>query len=961
MKTWTPTDVCYWFKSLCLNQPSLFDVIKDEKIHGKALAIMTSDDFKEVFGDTLKFGDRKIIMNARDMLLEDKIPHNKTELSYITKTSIVAANNPTLEMLRKFDQDIPLSFKYERGAIARNFDKGLHDLILPIHTFVSIDFQTKHKLQLFDFGDRTIKFICACLNDGTNGTIHFGISPATDEGNKAYEIIGTSLAGEQNVYREFISIAINKCFFPEQRDVVQSCTRKPKFIEVISSDSITDQARFVIEIDVVPSSTLCEDAVFDVRLPNEKKDGKQTTFGKVEIYRFSDGEANVVEGSSQREFRRYKQKLFAYRKEQEGLKESTPPRVCTNLKQKLTRLLCGGEEQFHPDRVFPLLVINSPADHMHQIFIEQNLNFLSRIKFKAVFDFDENATLVKFFHKEGEQTRVIPTIEYFDKWSKVSCGNPEKLKSLHEELKASVQIPWIFVNGHSDSAEESFSPIEWKKTSKAGLQCAVRFFKEEIPAYRAVVVFCLLSKDWKVMLEAAEEFISSFTDQWICIVEDEYIAGPWVEELKRRNCLDDKNVKENMIIGLPWIHVCDTVLSLTCAPDRTTCFIPTSSQGVCTLDKHVQNYMCDLEVLGCNSCDVSELDDMNKKSKAMEEQFYRGAEVDWWNFAFGSHVCKREKFDELKMNVRESLMHNTLGEDNLVGRVVLYHQPGAGGTTLARNVLWDFRKEYRCAVIRNITDVKGTADQIARFRSYKDTDEANPVLLLLDNHDDEKNTQLWATLEREARRIMREKHKRIMCVLLICLRRSIVLDRHTSGTVVLKQDLAPYEKHWFRTHTFSNSDIDPACLISFNIMKENFDKKIISETVKHFVSAITNENELLLLKYISLVNTYDIDFRPIPTAAFDCFMTTHKVSKGTLLFSTSMKRGSGHKYQGWENDLSVNFYTLMNKTHRVGMGYIDSLRITNHFLAACVLESVQNVKKSKQMVSEVAMEFIKCK
>ena len=340
----------------------------------------------------------------------------------------------------------------------------------------------------------------------------------------------------------------------------------------------------------------------------------------------------------------------------------------------------------------------------------------------------------------------------------------------------------------------------------------------------------------------------------------------------------------------------------------------------------------------------------------MEEQFYRGAEVDWWNFAFQRHVCKREKLDDLKRKVRDSLQGISLADDNLVGRVVLYHQPGAGGSTVARNVLWDFRKEYRCAVIKNITDM--TAEQIARFRSYKDNNEPKPVLLLLDNHDEEKTNMLWAFLEREARRIMREnEHQRIMCVFLICLRRSVLKYQLTS-TVILKQELSPLEKQWFKTHTFSNKEIDPTCLISFNIMKDNFNASILSETVKHFVSSIENEKEILLLKYISLINTYDIDFRSVPTAAFDSFMTVMKRSKGTLLYSTSMRMGSGVKMKRWENDLSGSFHTLMNRARRLGMGYIHSLRITNHFLAACVLETLRNNKDVKQMISDVAMEFI---
>ena len=959
IRTWKVEDVCHWLKGLQLDNLDLLDIVRAEQIDGEVLAIMTMAEFETVFGDRLKFGQRKKIIHRRDMLLNDEPAQDIEDQTCFTKPPLRKTDKSTSEILRSFDQDISVSFKYEQGTIANIFGKSSHDLLRPIHNFVHIDFQSKHKLNLFDFGDKTIKFICACLNDRTNGTVHFGIVPEATDQNREYEIIGTALSAEKNEYRKYISKAINECFYPDQRDIVQSCTRQPKFIEVITTDSASDHPRFVIEIDVIPSSTLCGDAVFDVHLPNEKKMGNVMSFGKAEIYRFHEGEPQILNDLSLRTFMEFKQKLTLYRREQEG---KTVPLNSNkvNLTEKLTRLLCGVEQQFYADRVFPLLVVNRPAEHMHDSFLKQNLNFLSRIEFKAVFDFDKDASLFNFFESTQDQVlRVLPTTEEFDIRSEVNHTNPERLKNLHDDLKTSVQIPWIFANGYRINDDEAFAPLQWKKNRREGLKCAVRFFGEEIPAYRAVVVFCLLSKDWKVMLEAAEEFLSTFPDHWICIVEDEHIAGPWIEELKHRHCVDDNSVKENMIIGLPWKNVCETIKSLTTDPDRTACTLPTSNQGLCTLEKHVKNDMCDLEILGSNACEVGELD-MDKMCNEMEEQFYRGAEVDWWNFAFQTHVCKREKLGDLKRKVRESLQGKSLADDNLVGRVVLYHQPGAGGSTVARNVLWDFRKEYRCAVIRNITDM--TADQIARFRSYKDDNEADPVLLLLDNHDEEKTNMLWAFLEREARRVMREnEHQRIMCVLLICLRRS-VLDYQHSSTVILKQELNPLEKQWFKTHTFSNKNIDPTCLISFNIMKENFDKIIMSETVKHFVSSIENEKEMLLLKYISLINTYDIDFRPIPTAAFDCFMTDcFKKTKGTLLYSTSMRMGSGVKMKRWENDLSGSFHTLMNKTRRLGMGYIHSLRITNHFLAECVLEIIQNNKGVKQMISDVAMEFVQSK
>ena len=463
IRMWKVEDVCQWLRVLQLKNSDLLDIVRDERIDGEVFAAMSMDEFEKVFGNRLKFGDLKKIILRREKLLIDETSPNIAGQTCVSIQSSRKTDKVISEVLRKFDQEVPVSFKYEQGTIASNLGKISKDLIRPIHNFVHIDFQSKHKLHLLDFGDKTIKFVCACLNDRTNGTIHFGIVPEATDQNREYEIIGTVLSAETNDYKKYISKAINECFYDDQRDIVQSCTRQPKFIEVIKTDVASDHPRFVIEIDVIPSSTLCGDAVFDIHLPNEKKPGHAMKFGKAAIYTFSDGEPTIMANLSLRIFMETKQKLFLYRREQEG-KNVQSSDTNINLKEKLTRLLCGGEQKFYADQDFPLLVINRPAEHMHSTFIKQNLNFLSRIGFKAVFDFDKNASLLNYFEGTKDQLlRVIPTTEDFDIRSEVNRKNPDRLKNLHDELKASFQIPWIFANGYSIDDKESFPPLEWKK------------------------------------------------------------------------------------------------------------------------------------------------------------------------------------------------------------------------------------------------------------------------------------------------------------------------------------------------------------------------------------------------------------------------------------------------------------------------------------------------------------------
>ena len=948
--SWSEDQVCMWLKENNLDRKKLFKKIRNENITGLVLSHITVNEINHIFKDVLSFGDRKTLEIKRNKLLEDYTESNVK--NNVSMTSNCSRRDPTTEVLRKFDKCTTSSFKYKKGGITKTFDQGSRGLLRPTHLFTSLD-ATDDKSRLCEFEDKTLKFICSCLNDRQNGTIHFGIKQKNH--NKEGEIYGISLSSGENEYIKCLSATISKGFCSDDRDVVYSCTRKPQIIEVSDSDFNPTPSLFVIEIDVVPSATVCGNSAFFLHLPRSGNVDSAEEVDKVNIklYKFVQGETKMIEGRDLIKFMEFKQKLAKHREEEE--ERGTFPKIGEDLKLKLTRLLCGGDDYFCASRLFPILVTNKPTDEISDEFIKQKLNFLSLIPWKAVFDFDDKGRIYNFL--EGEQDhglRVIPTPEEFDHRSEINLKDPGRIESLKCEIKRTVNITWIFSNGYNLVGEKSSDPSKWRRTKNEGHKHIVGFFGDEIPAERALIIFCLFSKDWQVMLEAAECFFSVFPRRCLCLIADEHIADGWVDELKRRHYVDDVDIKENMVIGMPWLHICETITSFINVPDRTICRLPTSTQGICTIEKKIINNLCDLGILGTNACDAENTSefDLNKKLAEVELNFYQGADVDWWNF-WSQSVCERNKLHDLKRRVEEILRGNTIADDHFVGRVLLFHEPGAGGSTIARHVLWEFRKEYRCAVIKDITDL--TADQIKTFREYKDSSNPSPVILLLDNQDEDKVRNLWVTLEKQARRLMREsEHQRIMCLLLVCQRKSnITVIPH--GTVTLKQELTDKEKAWFESKARKMSkDVNPELLLSFNIMKEGFNMNVISKTVQQLISDIGDERELYILKYVAFLNTYDFKFQSIPTATFDYFMTDVRKS--------SMSGGCrfGKTKTPSEIKMSDNIHLLMNRTRKVSMGYIDSLRITNHLLAACVLEILQHLNNTKQMTSELALEFITC-
>ena len=948
--SWTEEQVCTWLKDEKFDKKKLIKKIKSEKINGFVLSHMTMDEIHSFFKDMLTYGERKTLEITKNKLLRD---FTGSKLKANMRATKCNQRDPTTEVLRKFNTCVTSSFKYKKGGITKIFDQGLSGLLRPLHLFASLD-ATDDKSRLREFEDETLKFICSCLNSRQNGTIHFGIKKKSHS--KEGEIYGTSLIPNQNEYIEGLSLIINKGFCHDDRDVVYSCVRQPQIIEVSDPDFNPNPSLFVIEIDVVPSATVCGNSAFFLRLPMSESPDLAVDVDKINImlYTFVEGEMKVISGTDLIKFMESKKILAKHREEEEERRMF--PKASKDLTMKLTRLLCGGDDYFCASRLFPILVTNRPTGDMSDEFIKQKLHFLSLIPWKAVFDFDDEGRIYNFLESFQDHVfRVIPTPEEFDNCSEINLKNPGRIESLKCEIKHTVNIPWIFTNGYKVVGEKSADPFMWRQTKNKGHKRIVDFFGDEIPAERALIIFCLFSKDWQVMLEAAECFFSVFPRRCLSLIADEYIADPWVEELQRRHYVNDVDIKENMIIGMPWLHICETISSFINVPDRAICSLPTSSNSLITIEKKMINSLSDLDILGSNACDAENTSefDVNKKLAEVELNYYRGADVDWWNFWSRRQVCERNKLHDLKRRVEDILKGNTMTDEHFVGRVLLFHEPGAGGSTMAKHVLWEFRKDFRCAVIKDITDL--TADQVEKFRAYKDPSNPSPVILLLDNQDEDKAKQLWVTLEKQAKRLMREsEHQRIMCLLLICQRKSNIIGI-PHGTVTLKQELTDNEKAWFDSTSLKiGKNVNPEQLLSFNIMKEGFNMNVISKTVRRFICAIKDERELHILKYVAFLNTYDVKFQSIPTATFDYFMMDiNKPCMSAGFISQAKKTPS-------EIKMSENFHLLMNRTWKVSMGYIDSLRITNHLLAACVLEILQNLTGIKQMTSDMALEFITC-
>eukprot|EP00064_Thunnus_orientalis_P025385 superscaffoldBa00012701_g25748 len=236
------------------------------------------------------------------------------------------------------------------------------------------------------------------------------------------------------------------------------------------------------------------------------------------------------------------------------------------------------------------------------------------------------------------------------------------------------------------------------------------------------------------------------TEQILCICDNEKAFTSWKDLIKAR-CGND--ISGRCIYELNFAEVNGTVLSLLSKNRRSSRFLPCGGGSQVLLEKKVERSLSTLEILCMNQCEGG-----NEDKIAIEQNFYKGGKVSWWNFYFSEQpgstpFIKRDKFDFIMNTVIPDLC-------SLRKACVLFnlmHVPGCGGTTLAMHMLWALRDRFRCAVLRDSNaDFAEVAEQVVKLLMYDHEEQLPrvPLLLMIDDFDDmEKVNDLQQLIEKE--------------------------------------------------------------------------------------------------------------------------------------------------------------------------------------------------------------------
>ncbi|KAL3856813.1 hypothetical protein ACJMK2_011530 [Sinanodonta woodiana] len=938
--------------------PQITETFRQQKVTGEVYHCMTMDEIKTEIPD-LTYGERKTLLIIRDELQkedenlsgDDELPSESMEYSEDKDVKPEEDLQQRIESLRKFDTALKTGDYYRQGSEVITHVTRCHNMIEPIRDFRHDPDKSQDELLPW-IQEQVIRFSAACLNDRTNGTIFFGIMKSENHA----EVLGLSVDRED--IKTGINRAIKDCFYPDQYEIAMKCIREPQFVTVLQKNLETPL--YVIEIDVVPNSKLTQEEAFFVTL---------NFFGQSEmvLLRWHDTIVEKIGNKEWHEFMSQKNKLKQVREDRE--KSATQVKqISEDLRTKFERLLYAGNVQ--SDDLYRMLFLSPLDSSMDQNFIKENLEFVDSLDPNIIFDFSpesdgDEGSIYRYMEDEKEKVLKALTADDFDKNGKENKEKTDRLPNLHESIRSTELKQWIFCNGYGPLNKNPMDLLNWKQQRSEGFKDALRFYKDEIPEGRVIAIFCLFSKNYDVMLEAAEEVLIKFQHQWMVLAPDEKISENWFAELLRRQSVDKETIKARCVIGMPWNHVSQTVSQLTGSSDEASVELPTSTGAFCRLKEKVKNELFDLDILGRNECQNSDIINDQRKLRLfkedVEESFFRGGPVQWWNFWFPGLVLKRHIHDKLMKLVNETLDGN-IDEEDKVGIIHLYHQPGAGGSTTARQILWDLKSEYRCCVLKNITDE--TCEQISAFRRYE-AEDPRPSVILIDNLEEEKVNRLYSQLEEKARVESRNSENpfKVFCLLLLCRRKTSLPMKDSKvkhrNSVMLHHELAENEIAWFHEknrdleekHKLQNG-VDPKLLLSFNIMKENFNPEYIQNSVRAFCDDIMKPNEKKLLKFLSMMNTFDLDFQPLPVSAFDVIMNEEMSLSFGLVTPGRLRTG-----RSWESCISAALKVLLNRASRSGLGkQIPGLCIVNHLFAKEIMNYI--LKSEKKGVSDVMKEIL---
>ncbi|NWV14975.1 SAM9L protein, partial [Ptilonorhynchus violaceus] len=749
--------------------------------------------------------------------------------------------------------------RYIQHNILNVPETGASNLMDPAHEF-KLFTNTENALEdeiMIKFSNEVFRFAAACMNSRTNGTIHFGVHD-----NPHGKIEGIKVTNKE-AYVDHFNVHIEKYFNEPYTSIAKSCIRPPRFVEVLLQNG-TPSHLFVIEIDVVPKYSHCDTKYFCTNI----YEYKTKSWKKAVFIRHGASSKNIYNTKEFEKFQGALTTLADHRKRAEE-EHNLKPKKSLNEGLKLVSLLTGNRDSLDRSYYDYYNLVTNKC-HPNQT---SHLDFLHEIKWFAVLDFDSESEMNGVFktYKKNRNAKLhFP--DYYEHMGSSVSEQAKRLK-LHQETN------WIFCNGGSDfkgNKEVPLNPTSWQRDRAAGVRKIISFLshKDVKQNGKFLTVFLLLSVVEDSADPLTETFMTFYQElkglqDMVCICIGAGTYQRWKDLLHARG-ISEEELSKKCVSTLTLEMVNGTIIKLTSDMQSSKRLLPSVGHSTICLPKKEEDSMAALEILCENECKDTEIEKDAERFqnflKEREEEFYRGGKVSWWNFYFSSEnytsdFIRRDSYEKLENLIVSS---SDRANESPVEIVNLYHHPGCGGTTLSMHILWNFRKQFRCAVLKNKRSDIGTQVTTLLTCGANDNTGYLPVLLLVDDFEEQENVSV---LQKEIQAAITEKglqYVKPVVVILNCVRSQNPDESSTNlsnslNSVSLKQMLSEKEQRAFdqKLEYIEKVHSNSANFYSFMIMKKNFDPQYIEKVVRNTLHNLnTASKPAQLVCYLTLLNSY---------------------------------------------------------------------------------------------------------
>ncbi|XP_078257726.1 sterile alpha motif domain-containing protein 9-like [Rhinoraja longicauda] len=714
-----------------------------------------------------------------------------------------------------FDKE-DAEFKYVKGHVLP-VESGSKNLIIPCHEFKSFQIAARRNdhEQEVKFAKEVIKFAAACMNCRTNGTIHFGVEDG--EKYKHGQILGVPVP-KRELFVNARDKYIKKCFFKKHHSHAEHSIRPPRFVEVSDGG---DEKHFVIEVDIVPSSSVVKDTFFPVTIPNL---GDWVENPRRFCYTREGAACCKV----------HKMPEFIRDRDLEREKAERDEELSRDgVYQKLSQLFTSIKKHMNGELKY-ILVIDSCEKDLN------NLGFLLRMKFFCVLDFDPNSRVQGLFN-------LYPKARsYFLE----DCVTERGLLSDEIKKDSFHQTSWIFCNGQTSSGQQQpYDAKTWMERRRKHLANIIsQICNALLPPGSFEVLFLLLSQANEPLAAAFRGFYAGTNGRNIkCILEGRESCNEWrrvLETANNREALNDLT-----IVGTRISHL-DNMIQIVQSSWPTDRLLLHD-------DSKYEDLLPFLEVLSSNDASCPDMDpkdeEWQEEVRAREKHFYKGGNVSWMNFWLADNnycgeIIKRDAYHKVAKHLN-SLLKGPRSEP--VTTVSIKHLPGSGGSTLARHILWDFRKRVRCATVNITQPAKSICGHAVKLQE----NAGGSILLLVEDCNDKyiKELELYLTIS-----VARYSPKPNF-ILLHC-KKSNSPGGMSKGrvTVEVHYKLSEREKGVFRKKLDDLKVLyTENTILTFALMTKEYNPEYLTKCVKELLESVDcASNVLELVRCIALINHY---------------------------------------------------------------------------------------------------------